>query len=386
MSKQKKPILMHDFKTSFSLAFIIVVGLSLLTMTSLTSAIPATYDNVQVNIQTTNMQSGYFTVSAFNITGFQESSVQTYYPAASFELPNGQYIFIVTAENQTNLNYPVPLASGATSSSGASTPSTPSLPISIAPAVEYGYSMQQISNSVTLTITTQNVSSFPTNTLTIQVLYANGTTAAGASVSASTIGSSYYWGYEPNVVTWTTTDSNGYATLVTPVAPEQIEAWSWLPLNLTGIAAPQVIVAGEPVNVSGPMLPAYLGLAGSTLLVPPQTTATITLYTQQQNYWVTPYAATATPQAGSTSAPSSSSGSSAGPGAIPASVYAQQQGNPALQATQTPTPTPTSPRANSANSLIIDTLAAIVIASVAMASVLIAIRTKRRQQKQSSAP
>ena len=93
--------------------------------------------------------------------------------------------------------------------------------------------MQQISNSITITITTQNVSSFPTNTLTIQVLYANGTAAADASVSASTIGSSYYWGYEPNVITWTTTGPDGYATLVTPTAPEQIDAWSWLPLNLT---------------------------------------------------------------------------------------------------------------------------------------------------------
>ena len=268
------------------------------------------------------------------MTGYQESSVQTYYPAASFELPNGQYIFTVTANNQTNSNYPVPWAAGATSSSGGSSPGTPSLPIPVAPATEYGYSVQQISNSITLTITTQNVASFPTNTLTIQVLYANGTAAAGASVSASTIGSSYYWGYEPNVTTWTTTGPDGYATLVTPTAPEQIDAWSWLPLNLTGITAPQVIIAGEPVNVTGPMEPAYIGVAGSTLIVPPQTTATITMYTQQQSYWITPYAATATPETGSTTgAPSSSS--FAGPGAIPASVYAQQQGNPALQANQT---------------------------------------------------
>jgi hypothetical protein len=300
---------MKNFKKNFSLACIIVLGLSLLTVTSLASASLTSYDNVQINIQTSSsMPSGYYTVSAFNMTGYQESSVQTYYPAASFELPNGQYIFTVTAENQTNSIYAVPLASGATSSSGsgASTPGAP-LPIYVAPAVEYGYSVQQVSSSETITITTQNVSSFPTNTLTIQVLYANGTAAAGASVSASTIGSSYYWGYEPNVVTWTTTDSNGYATLVTPTAPEQINAWSWLPLNLTGVASPQVIIAGEPVNVSGPMIPAYLGLAGSTLIIPPQTTATITMQTQQQNYWVTPYAATAIPQIGSTtSAPSSS--------------------------------------------------------------------------------
>jgi hypothetical protein len=375
---------MHNFKTSVRfLAFIIILGLSLLSVTSLSSASLTSYNNVQINIQTSNIQAGYFTVSAFNMTGYQESSVQTYYPAASFELPNGQYIFTVTANNQTNSNYPVPLGLGATSSNGETPPSTPSLPIYVAPATEYGYSVQQISNSITITITTQNVSSFPTNTLTIQVLYANGTAASDASISASTIGSSYYWGYEPNVITWTTTGPDGYATLVTPTAPEQIDAWSWLPLNLTNNTAPQVIIAGEPVNVTGPIEPAYIGVAGSTLIVPPQTTATITMLTQQQNYWITPYAATATPGTGSTtSAPSSSS--FVGPGAIPASVYAQQQGNPALQATQTPTPTATRPRTTSGNTLLLTILVAIVIAAVAVASLIIATRTKRKQQQTSA--
>ncbi len=256
------------------------------------------------------------------------------------------------------------------------------MPIPIAPATEYGYSVQQISNSITLTITTQNVASFPTNTLTIQVLYANGTAAAGASVSASTLGSSYYWGYEPNVTTWTTTGPDGYATLVTPTAPEQINAWSWLPLNLTGIIAPQVIIAGEPVNVTGPMQPAYIGLAGSTLIVPPQTTATITMYTQQQSYWITPYAATATPGTSSTTgAPSSSS--SVGPGAIPASVYDQQQGNPELQANPTSTPIAIVSHTTSGNTLLLTILVAIVIAGVAVASLIFATRTKRKQQQSS---
>jgi hypothetical protein len=370
---------------NFGLMFLIVLSLSL-TVTSLASASLTSYSNVQISIQTSsNMPSGYYTVTALNMTGYQESSVQTYYPSASFELPNGQYIFTVTAENQTNSIYPIPLASGAASSSGSGATSTgtvspPSLPVYVAPAVEYGYSVQQVSSSITITIATQNVSSFPTEPLTIQVLYANGTVAADASVSASTVGSSYYWGYESNVVTWTTTNSNGYATLVTPTAPEQINAWSWLPLNLSGVAAPQVIIAGEPVNASGPMIPAYLGLAGSTLIIPPQTTSTITMQTQQQNYWVTPYAATATPETGSTSA--SSSSSSAGPGAIPASVYAQQQGNPALQATQTstPTPTPTSAPTTSGNPILLTILVAVVIVAVAVTSLIIATRTKRNRQ------
>ncbi len=374
---------MNNFKISFRfLALIIVLGLSLLSVASIASAELTSYNNVQINIQTSNIQSGYFTVSAFNMTGYQESSVQTYYPAASFELPNGQYIFTVTANNQTNSNYPVPVAAGDTSSGSVSSPGTPALPIPIAPATEYGYSVQQISNSITLTITTQNVASFPTNTLTIQVLYANGTAAAGASVSASTLGSSYYWGYEPNVTTWTTTGPDGYATLVTPTAPEQINAWSWQPLNLTGIIAPQVIIAGEPVNVTGPMQPAYIGLAGSTLIVPPQTTATITMYTQQQSYWITPYAATATPGTSSTTgAPSSSS--SVGPGAIPASVYDQQQGNPELQANPTSTPIAIVSHTTSGNTLLLTILVAVVIAAVAVASLIFATRTKRKQQQSS---
>jgi len=359
---------MKNFKKNFGLAFLIVLGLSLLTITSLASASTTSYNNVQINIQTTsNMPSGYYTVTAFNMTGYQESLVQTYYPAASFELPNGQYIFTVTANNQTS-NYPVPVALGTTSSSGENSPSIPSLPIDIAPAVEYGYSVQQVSSSITITIATQNVSSFPTSTLTIQVLYANGSAAADASVSASTIGSSYYWGYEPNVVTWTTTNADGYATLVTPTAPEQINAWSWLPLNLTNSPPQQVIVGGEPVNTSGPVMPTYIGLAGSTLIIPPQTTATITLYAQQQNYWVTPYAAT------------SSSSSSAGPGAIPESVYATQQGDPALRTTTTPTPTAKGSTTTVGNTLLLTILLAAVVAVAVAASLIIATRTKRKQQ------
>lgn len=357
---------MQNFKTKFCLAFIIILGLSLLSVTSLSYGDLASYNNVQVNIQTSNIQSGYFTVSAFNMTGYQESTVQTYYPAASFELPSGQYIFTVTANNQSSSNYPVPLASGATSTGSEGSSGTPALPVPIAPATEYGYSVQQISGPVSITITTQSVSSFPTNTLKIQVLYANGTAAAGASVSASTIGSSYYWGYESNVVTWTATGPDGYATLVTPIAPEQVNAWIWLPLNLTNNPPPQVIVGGEPINVSGPMIPTYVGFAGSTLIVPPQTAASITMRTQQQNYWVTPYAPT--------------SSSSAGPGAVPTSVYAQQQGNPALQTTQTPKPTATSPSTTHGNTLPINVLVAVVIAVAVAAGLIIATRNRRKQQ------
>jgi hypothetical protein len=346
---------MNNSKISFnSLALLIASVLILFSLTSLSSASIISYNNVQINIQTSNIQTGDFTVSAFNMTGYQEASSQTHYPAASFELPAGQYIFTVTANNQTNSIYPSPLGLGAASSGSSSSPSIPLSPIYLAPVTEYGYSVQQISNAMTITIATQDVSSFPTNTLTIQALFPNGTAAVGASVSASTIGSFYYWGYNPNIITWITTGPDGYATLVTPIAPEQIDAWSWIP-QIPTTAAPTNSpgTAPPPVGTSAPssptliIRPVYLGLAGSTFIIPPQTTAKITLLPQQQNYWVTPYV-TATSGGMSPTASTPSSSSLAGPGAIPASVYAQQQGNPALQATPTTAPSSSTPSGNPA--------------------------------------
>ena len=37
-----------------------------------------------------------------------------------------------------------------------------SFPIYVAPAVEYGYSVQQVSSSMSITISTQNVTAYPT--------------------------------------------------------------------------------------------------------------------------------------------------------------------------------------------------------------------------------
>lgn len=71
------------------------------------------------------------------------------------------------------------------------------------------------------------------------------------------------------------------------------------------------------------------------MVVPPQISVTFTLLAQQLNYWVTPYMGAAT------AVPSTSSGIAAGPGSVPSSVYAQQQGSPNLQSFQaTPQPTP----------------------------------------------
>ncbi len=317
----------------FLITVVSILGLGISSLGSFSFASAATLNNVDVKIQTSSIQADYFVVNAFNMSGYLESSVQTHYSGASFELPNDQYIFTVTANNESNSIYPVPLLSP--SSGSASSSSYPSLPIYIAPAIEYGFSVNQISSSTSFTITTQNVNQFPTNSLAVTVQYPNGTAAAGASVSASVIGSSYYWGYEANVITWATTGADGVANLIVPTAPVQINGWLWVPSNETGFSTPKVVGApGQVVNGSIIAYPIYLGLAGSAIVIPPQTSATISLQVQEPNYWVTPYAGAASAVPGS-----SSSGIAAGPGSVPSSVYAQQQGSPNLQSFPAPSTT-----------------------------------------------
>ncbi len=354
-----------------------IVCLGILSLGSFSFASAAALNNVEVNIQTSNIQADYFVVNAYNMSGYLESSVQTQYSAASFELPNGQFIFTVNANNESNSVYPVPLLS---TSSGAatSTSSIPSLPIYVAPAVEYGFSMKQISSPTSFTITTQDVTQFPTNALAVTVQYANGTAAVGASVSASVIGSSYYWGYEPNVVTWATTGADGVANLIVPTAPVQINAWLWIPSNETGVPTPKVVGApSQVINGSVIAYPIYLGLAGSALVIPPQTSATISLQVQEPNYWVTPYAGAASAVPGS-----SSSGLAAGPGSVPSSVYAQQQGNPNLQSFPAPSTsstagsTPTPNIGGDAEILILVAIAAVTVIVVTLSLIM---KNKRKK-------
>ena len=332
---------MYKSETIFlSIAFLCILVFSSLSPSFLPFAQALSPDNVQITIQTSNIQVGYFVVDAFNMSGYLEASTQTHYAAASFELPNGQYIFTVSANNQSY--YPVPLMGA--SSSGQSSPSVSSLPIYVAPAVEYGYSVQHVSSSIAITITTQSVTQFPTNPLSVTVSYANGTAAAGAYVSASVLGAWYYWGYESSVVTWAQTGADGVATVVVPTAPVLVDAWSWVSYKGTNYPTPQTGAPSQVANGTIIPVPIYLGLAGSTLVIPPQTTASIILQPQQPNYWVTPSVGSATP-----SLSSSSSTYAAGPGSVPYSVYEQQQGNPNFQSLGVPVST-ASPQPTSSSS------------------------------------
>ncbi len=158
------------------------------------------------------------------------------------------------------------------------------------PASEYGFLIQRIDSSQTLHISTQNVTQLPIAKVTVKVAYVNGTAAAGASVSASIVGQWYsWWGQGTDVVMWTQTGSDGVASLVLPVAPAVVIAWSWVPVNLPANETTIVRdVGGEKVNVTVYWEPTYVGLSASALLLPPATSVSLTLRYQQPNYWVLP--------------------------------------------------------------------------------------------------
>ena len=348
-----------------------LMGLILLSSTSLVFANAVSYNNVQVFIQTTSNLPDRFTVSAYNMTGYLVASTQTQYPAAAFELPDGEYIFTATAEYQ--YYYAVPMMGGSTGMMGSDIakgepmPPMPS-PYYVGPLVEYGYHVTQVVGSTSFTISTQNVTSFPTTKLTVKVTFANGTAAQGASVSASVIGSWYYWSYGSDLVTWNSTDADGVATLIAPQAPIRIDVWSWVPIPLPPQTGP-VVVGGEKANVTVYNQATYVGLAGSTVIIPPQTSATVTLHDQQTSYWIMPYAVreTATRE-GLPTVP-------VGPDSIPAPVYSLQQGSPNLANYVAPQNAASNPL--SVNTLLLAlTVAALAIAA---ASLLIAVRTRRRR-------
>lgn len=302
----------------FSAAFL-TLSLTAIVLCSLPLTRAASYSNVRITIQTQNNLPYSFTVSAFNTSGYLLASCQTQYPAASFELPDGQYIFTATTY------YDAYQTSNAIQGVYV-------MPYYVMPVTEYGYANEQVSGSTTFTIQTQNATSLPKTAITVEVTYANGTAAEGASVSASILGSWYYWDYGNDFQLWTSTNTDGSATLITPQAPVQINAWDWIYVNLpSNMTTVQVTVAGEQVNVTVYWQPTYVGLAGSALVIPPENNASIILRVQQPNYWVMPLGVRALPTEGGTATTAS------GLGSIPASVYQSQQGNPMLQNYQTPT-------------------------------------------------
>ena len=319
-----------------------VVALSLLLVSSflVAGAVRATgYDDVQLLVASPSTLPYQYTFTAYNSSGTQVATYQANYSAAAFELPSGEYLFTVSATYNegycTVCVYPnIPYnSSSAGNSTAVEGPMGVFLPInstspgnstaqgnSTSPAGnstvipvfkiqpsesenEYGYAVADVTASQTININMANVTEFPTYQVSVKVTFVNGTASSGASVSASIVGQQdYWWGNASNTVTSAETGANGVANLTLPVAPSVITAWDWVPVSVPAAKNETVNVGGQNVSVTVSWEPAYVGLSGSTLLIPSSSTATsasanVTLVYQQPDYWVEPLTAQVAPSA-----------------------------------------------------------------------------------------
>ena len=298
------------------------------------TAIPVTtYDNVQIQVHTTNGTFvGTYTFTAYNSTGYPIVTFQTPYPAGSFELPSAGYIFTVSANSQGLYACPLETgvasatAGGSSASSGSGSGVTVILPPCNFgyPQAEYGFLAMQVSGPLSLTITTRPLGSFPVETLTVRAQYANGTAAPQTNLYASVLGAQSY-GLTPAPFNMTgVTGKSGTAVLMVPVAPVTVTGWKWTPIAVPITqSSTTVSVGGELVNVTANWEPSYIGLAGTVLVVPPQTSGTITLHAQKPIYWATPEGALSSGATTGEAAVSVATASS-GPDLVPASVASQQ--------------------------------------------------------------
>ena len=268
------------------------------------SAAPA-LDLIQVGLQTSMSYPYQYTLTAYNTSGYQVANYQSGYPGAAIQLPSGTYLLTASAYYQNNTSclecvYPA--------STGSSTATGSSSGVAIAPIIkpyggaitEYGYSLAQVSGPTSLSISLKNASALPLTQLAIHVGYANGTAAAGASVSGYVIGS--YYVYSPKANTYGQTDKSGDVTLTVPQAPVDVSAYLSVPIKLPqSTSTVTVNVGGQKVNVTVSLEPSYLSLNGEALILPPQTSASIVLHYQPNNYPIVYAGSSATSGAGAVS-------------------------------------------------------------------------------------
>jgi hypothetical protein len=322
------------------------------------------FDNVQVTIQTSSSLPDSYSVSAYNMTGGLVASYQSQYPAAAFELPSGAYIFTATATIPEAVIFPpIAVSSTATAegSSGASAGPmikccAPPMTCCVTfpqPPVEYGYVSQQVSGPTSLTISTEPINQTSTSTLSIQVSYPNGTLASGVYVSASVLGDNSGWAYASNVTSMSnTTDAQGTATLVTPTAPVLVTASASVPIVLPyNQSTIQVTVGGVKVNVTANWEPNQVSFSGQTLIIPPQTSAAITLQYQPQYPGPIVYAT-------GQSAPGKTTG-----GTGPTTVASRISSDPLPPPTQSAAGTHDAP-SNASNYLVYGVAAALAVAAL----------------------
>jgi len=139
------------------------------------------------------------------------------------------------------------------------------------------------------------------------------------------------------------------------------------------------MIGGEKVNVTVYWQPSSMGLAGDALIIPPTTSASITLHVQTPTYWATPYGAAT----GTALSSSGAVGPSPPPaaGAIPAKVAQQYQSvqgysaattisAPIRTVTATPEAVSTAPTPQPTTSSVSDTILLVVAAAALVTSAL----------------
>lgn len=335
------------------------------------AASQSTLNNVQIFVNTSSNNFTSYSLTVYNSSGYSIASSTSNYPAFGMELPSGTYLFTVSATQNNYYLY----------AKSASAPAYSNNTAMIAPqnpTAEYGYTEQKVSGPATYNITTSSINDTQTTSLVAHVSFANGTAAAGTSIQASIVGAYYYYGYNSKIVMWNTTGADGTATLVLPNYPIQLSAWNWVQINLPkNYTTVQTSVGGEQVNVTVYWSPSYVGLAATTLLMPPFSSASLTLHQQQQQFW-------AMPAGVQTANGYAQSSIASGPGGVPASVYQQQQASTRVQTgpvispllgAETTTQTVTT---TAQDSMTIELLSAAVIAAVALAALglMFAVRKK----------
>lgn len=284
-------------------------------------ATSTTLNNVQVFVQTTNADISSYSLTAYNSSGYQVASSTNTYAGFGLELPSGTYLITVTA-TPTGSDYPIVYATGvATPSNGSSGVVSP--PIK-EPVIEYGYVLQSISGPVSLNIKTAPIDNVATTNVHMSVSFANGTAASGVWVDGSVVGSYYYGG--SNTVMDNQTGAGGSVTLMVPDLPILLQGYISLPINVPETTTTTTTtVGGQPVNVTMYWEPNYVELTGTALIIPPQTSAQMTLQVQQSNYMVEPLASDVSSGVASTTtiaAPSAGSNSTT-PSQLPAFNEAQ---------------------------------------------------------------
>jgi hypothetical protein len=262
------------------------------------------YNNVQVFLAPQSQVGGTltYTLSVYNSSGFLVSNSQSEYPAFSLELPSSTYLFTATVANSSTLYFDYYSTS------------------------EYGYQLIQVSSSTTLTIATKQIQDISTTQIKVHAQFVNGTAMSGAQIYGSVVGLYYWWPFASpysSITLSNQTDSNGNAYITVPSLPIMVTAWDWVQVNLpTNETTVQRTIGGQVINVTVYWQPTYVGLTGSALVIPPSSSASITLYANEQpNYWYSPL-----PVAyGSAVVSGTYATVSNAPSSVPASVYGQEQ-------------------------------------------------------------